>query len=161
MWLVKNVSLISNPKVQFRYVNFFINIFRVNITYYLTDLKISKVDSVFFIEENYSTHALNDNFLKCFAVREPVNLWMLQKTCMYSLPMPLNIVSIPLYFKNSPLLIQNWGGNLKQSLHCCPVSSFTSHILLQVDWGLQLEHWHLVTVCSFYLLQPFAVTTCL
>lgn len=73
----------------------------MNITYYLTDLKISKVDSVFFIEENYSTHALNDNFLKCFAVREPVNLWMLQKTCMYSLPMPLNIVSIPLYFKNS------------------------------------------------------------
>lgn len=88
-----------------------------------------------FIEENYSTHALNDNFLKYFAVREPVNLWMLQKTCVYSLPMPLNIVSIPLYFKNSPLLIQNWDQNLKQSLHRCPVSSFTSHILLQVDWG--------------------------
>ena len=76
-----------------------------------------------FVEENYSTHALNDNFLKYFAVRDPVNLWMLQKTCMYSLPVPWIIISISPYFKNSPLLIQNWGQNLKQGLHHCPVSS--------------------------------------
>ena len=37
--------------------------------------------------------------------------------------MPLIIISISPYFRNYPLLIQNWGQNLKQGLHRCPVSS--------------------------------------